>query len=206
MKDYILNEKYKKGIRLLVSWRGFMINFGTFTFRKDGSLIYSPSFYNDYAKYPILKIGYWNETTKKDYGEKPVANKKGIHVSLHPDPSILHLRQTDEKGKSQTILRKQLNWFPVKKPFLFLRVISPPLDQCMPTKRSSGFQMRIPDNYTGSMEFLIRIFPRSTIIVPVLKKSIYHTFGYCPDYWVCCDFILSNQRSDPTILWPEGDI
>lgn len=206
MKNYILDEKYNKRIRHLVSWRGFKINFGTFEFRKDGSFVYAPSFYNDYDKYSILKTGSWNEVTGKDSVEKSIVNKKGIHVTLHPDANILHLRQIGERGKSQTILRKQINWFPVKRPFIFIKVISPPLDKCMLTEKSSGFRMGIPDDYTDSIEVLVRIFPRSTKQMPILKNSIYNTFGYCPDYWVCCDFILLNRRSHPAILWPQSTI
>lgn len=200
-----VDKTNKKNIRILINWRDFKVNFGTLDFKPDGSLVYAPAFLNNFSKYPILETGVWNDIIKQGKKENSMENLKGVHVSLHPKRNIIHIRQKDSENKDQTISSKKINWFPVIRSFIFLKVISPPLNECIFTEKYQGFKLQIPCNYVDPIEVLIRVFPRNIKEMPVLKNSIYNIAGYCPHYWVCCDFMLTSKRSAPAVLWLEKD-
>jgi hypothetical protein len=199
----IINKTENKNIRIFLKWRELRINFGTLDFKEDGSLIFAWPFYGDTEKYPTIETGDWDEKTKITTKDKTMKNNKGFHVSLHPRDNIIHTRQKDEANEDLTIERKKLNWFPVTDNFIFIRTVSPPMDECSTTAKTAGFDLEIPAEYKNSVETLVRVWPRDIKEIPTLEGCIGNVCGYCPNYWVSCDFILTDMRSCPAILWPK---
>ncbi len=167
----------KRNLRILIDWHGRIINFGTFDFKKDGTLVYSSAF-------------------------------RGHHVSLHPNEQnlhscgqVLHIKQNSD-GK--IILSKSMNWFPVKKEFLLMRVVSPPLDECIFEEKQKDFRVVVPDDFNDSLEMWVRIFPWADSLVfdPQPEGNLLDwILGYnLNKYWVACGIFKSKIRSSSGIF------
>jgi hypothetical protein len=200
----IENQTTKSSLRLLLKWRDTIINFGTFEFKKDGSLIYSSAFHADLLKYPMIEIGRWKNTDALGNPEKRVPNTTGIHVSLHPKDQILHIR---ENGGKRDLIGKKMNWFPVKEQFLLLKVISPPLDECIPSKKEKDFRIEVADQYTDSVEVWVRILPWADNLDfhPQPDKDLVQWVlgSHRNYYWVVCGVFRSNRRSPAALFYPN---
>jgi hypothetical protein len=206
----VLNQTTKSGVRLLLKWRNGIINFGTIDFKQDGTLIYSSAFHADQDKYPAIITGTWNEKL----GDKPQYTTPndtgGIHASLHPNKDgtrtigqVMHIRH----GNHGSILAsKKMQWFPVEKEFLFLRVLSPPLNECTLSQKLKDFAIEIPDNYIDSIEVWIRVMPwaENFVFAPQPDPNLLNwVIGFHRrHYYVVCGFFLTQTRSAPAVLYP----
>lgn len=201
----IENQTAKSNLRLLLKWKGAIINFGTFEFKKDGSLIYSSAFHADLSKYPMIEIGRWKDTDVLGNPEKRIPNTAGIHVSLHPKDQVLHIR---ENGGKRDLISKRMNWFPVQDQFLLFKVISPPLNECMPSKKEKDFQIEVDSDYSDSIEVWVRVLPWADNLdfQPKPDKDLVKwVLGYHRNYyWVVCGVFKSNRRLPAGLFYPNG--
>lgn len=193
--------KPSPSIRLLLRWRNKIINFGTFDFKKDGSLLYSSAFHSDVKRYSTVTIGTFSDGAERPSGT--ITNEPGIHLSLHPRDQILHIRKPHPK---EILCSKRMQWFPVRKEFLLARVISPPLDECAVSAKEKDFVISIPDEYVDSVEMCAWILPWSESVQinsDDSSRSVDSVLGYHRGhYWVMCNFIMTNVRSAAAILYP----
>ena len=195
----ILAKKDSKSVRILLDWRGKMINFGTLTFvENDASLYFSSGFHTD----PTLELGVLD--TKILPAKLIPTDKKeivgGMHISLHGKGQVMHVRQNQE---GEILYSREIEWYPVTKPFNLLNAFSPPLIRCQSTTRTAGLINKIPDHYEKSVQLKIDIFPRDTED-HFPEKAIWENWGYCPDYLVRISIVLPNVNNPAIILWSSS--
>lgn len=183
----------KRRIKLIVGWRGKRIKFGEVRFGADESFSYIPSFLNDSEQLSAYKIDLMEENDKVVWSKKIVKNI-GFHVTLHPPNSgnSQGILQITPSGRREKIISTPLQWFPVRRYFLLLVDISPPLDSCKTVNQANSGLLLIPDEHSSSIMCVVTVTPKN-IIIPA-KGSIGRFLGYTPTYWVSCDFVLRQER------------
>lgn len=189
-------------VRLLVPVSDSLVNFGTFNFSDDMSLIFKFPFFKNIVRWPYIDIGLSSDDSPSRVNiQKRINNiPDGVHVSLHPKGQLLHIR---ENGSGAILAERLWKWFPVAHPFTFLKIVSPPIDECESTQKKSGFKLTIPSCYKDSLELKVNIFPR-TSEPPFFaaENSIWRVLGHCRDYWVVCDVYATGKRSAPGMGFP----
>lgn len=185
----------KKSTRILFSWRGELFAFGTIELKSDGSLFFSSAFHST----PEITTGEFRTQGNLFIDSKERLSEKinsSTHVSLHPGNQKIHFKTND----GLNILETKKNWFPVKKHFRLFNLISLPINLCKSVKKT-GVKIIVPDDYLDSIEMFVDIYPRDTReYVPVVPALMY-VEGFCPDYFLVCTFVKSNQRVLPVIYW-----
>lgn len=205
MTGEIVAQTKGKTVRFILGWRGERINFGKAIFGEDGSFYFSSAFHNDVESNPVVEWGISRLAGNQFVHEQITSterNQKGMHFSLHPRGQVMNVR---EQSNGRVFFKRQLEWFPVVKPFNLLHVFSLPLKVCKKTTRTSGLIMDIPKEYEKSVELIVDLFPRDTK-VHYPYKSIWVNWGICPNYLVRASFNLSNQITPALVFWPENNI
>lgn len=198
----IIKQISQKQVRLGLLWNNSFINFCTIGFTGDNTLIFASKFHK---KDGLIEIGTSTAYQSRLIGQKDIDKyeiKNGFHVSLHPQGQVMHLR---ENPQGKVLSEKKFNWFPVRKPFHLLSLFSPPLDECVKSRKPTPFLAPVPQGYEDSILLKVDVFPiNATQHIPY-TTSIWMFWGHCPEYWVRVSFILTNQRGSPIIYWPIDD-
>jgi hypothetical protein len=199
----VKNHTVKKNIRILLKWRNKIINFGTFDFKQDGSLVYSSAFHADAKKYPYITTGNIKNGIDQMEASGRVPNESGIHATLHPRGQVLQIRQ---HGHGPILLSKKMTWFPVEKEFLLMRITSPPLDECDHSHKEKDFFIEVPAECKDSIQVWVRLVPWSETFIfnPQTDADLLDwIIGFSRNrYWVCIGIFKSTIRSAPGIFYP----
>ncbi|MBN2019434.1 MAG: hypothetical protein JW749_04345 [Sedimentisphaerales bacterium] len=195
----IIKQVSRKQVRLGLLCNNSFVNFCTMGFTGDNTLIFASKFH---IKKGLIEIGTSTSHQGRLIDQKKEAEfeiKNGFHISLHPKGQVMHLR---ENPIGKILSEKRFDWFPVKKPFHFLSLFSPPLDECVGSQRLSPFLAPAPKGYKNSILMKVDIFPKNTTQHFPYSTSIWMFWGYCPEYFVRASFLLTNHRVSPMVFWP----
>lgn len=197
----ILDKRDTRANRFLLSWRSTIIDCCSLNFTSDGSFYFSSSFHTDLN----IEFGVSRKQGNKLVHQEITSNEgneAGIHFSLHPGGKVMHVK--DNKS-NKVLYRRKIDWFPVSKPFNLLRLFTPPMTECKPTKKTSGFIMDVPDKFESSLQLIVDIFPRNTKEHHPYKDSLWDNWGYCPHYLVRTSLLITNQKVPALIYWPDDN-
>lgn len=194
----VIGQRNNRNARILLVWRNTHINFGTYEFRTDGSLIFSSAFHNITDK-PIEEgNSFFQEGKFTLASPDTIEHRHGIHLSLHPRLQVVHLR---EHASGPILASRSIQWFPVTTAFNLFYLYSPPMNLCEPTQRRSHLIVPIPDSYEGSLLVKADIFPKDVNSFQI--KDAFHVVpGFSPNYNILLTFKMINQIVDPTLMFP----
>lgn len=198
--------RQSKKMPIVIKWGEKRIYLGEAEFLKDGSLIFESSQHSSKEAGATIEFGVSNF---KDSGfhNSPADNVKlagsGHHISLHPPKDnklgVMHMR---EHSPGNILYRREIDWFPVTKPFNLLRLFTLPLDVCPISQKVPTVITAVDPNYKDSLEVIIDIFPPDTEQHHPIDKSA-EIWGVCPNYLVRVSIALAKQRTAALIYWPE---
>lgn len=197
--EKIIKKHTKRKARLGLNWNNGWIDFCSVDFKSDGTFIFVSKFHTGNIEFGNAEIK--DNSFHNQEKDNSLNIKNGCHISLHPKKQIMHLK---ENSLGKIIDKREINWFPVTKPFNLLYLFSPPLDQCIFSKKPTHFFSPISTNYKDSIQVKVDIFPRDTKVHYPNTNSIWIFWGYCPNYFVRISFNLINQRIQALIYWPLG--
>ncbi len=200
--------RQSKMMPITIKWGEKSIYLGEVEFLKDGSFIFESSLHSSKEAGATIEFGVSNFKDNK-LRNSPVDNIKligsGHHVSLHPlkddKPGVMHVR---EHSPGDILYRREIDWFPVVKPFNLLRLFTLPLDTCPVSQKKPTVITDVDPNYKDSLEMVIDIFPPDTEQHHPINKSA-EIWGVCPNYLVRVSIILAKQRTAALMYWPEDN-
>lgn len=197
----IIAKVERKDIRLGIHWSNVWINCCSLGFSSDNSFYFSSKFHSR----GNLEFGPAILKDNHIFNQRPdqfhsVAN--GFHVSLHPKGRCMHVKDNQNK---KILFKKQIEWYPVKRPFNLLVLYSPSLDSCTPETDKSDFYTQVPDRYKDSIQIRVDIFPRETKEHHPFIRSIWIFWGRCPDYLVRVSMNLIERRTPALLYWPNDN-
>ena len=187
-------------------WGNKHIYLGEAVFLEDGSLIFESSQHSSKEVGTTIEFGASNFKDNK-FINKPTDNVRptgsGHHISLHPPKEgkvgVMHMR---EHSPGDILYRREIDWFPVVKPFNLLRIFTLPLDLCPVSRKKPTIITGIDPNYKDSLEVIIDVFPHDTKQHNPIDKSA-EVWGFCPNYLVRVSIVLAKQRTAALMYWPE---
>lgn len=200
--------RQSKKLPIVIKWGSKRIHLGEAEFLKNGSLVFESSLHSNKKVDSTIQFGTSNFkdgkfNNKASDSTFPIGS--GFHASLHPrsggKPAAMHFR---EHYPGKIIDRREIDWFPVTKPFNLLRLYTLPLDLCPISQKQSTVITGIDTNYNDSLEIVVDIFPRETETHYPKAKSA-EIWGVCPNYLVRVSIILAKQRTPALIYWPIDD-
>lgn len=200
--------RQSKKLPIVIKWGDERIYLGEAEFLKDGSFIFESSLHSSKEVGATVEFGTSNFKDSK-FTNSPPDNTRavgtGFHISLHPPKDdkrgVMHLR---EHYPGVILYRREIDWFPVTKPFHLLRVFTLPLELCPTSQKRPTVITAIDPNYTDSLEMVVDIFPRNTEEHHPIAGSA-EIWGVCPDYLVRVSIALAKQRTPALIYWPADD-
>ena len=193
----------KKDAYIGVSWKGNFCKIGKASWSKKGLFVFRSSFHQE-SSTPLL-WGYANLKEEKFiFGEaKTKSYQSDLHITLHPpdekNDGKMHVRASGAEILEENI--RNIEWFPVKKPFNLFHLYTPPIDTLKPTKDKIDFKIPILDNTTNSLIMRVDIYPPESKFSNVPPASL---IAYTPHFVALLTFIVSLDRLNATLLWPSG--
>ncbi|OGW84556.1 MAG: hypothetical protein A3A81_07140 [Omnitrophica bacterium RIFCSPLOWO2_01_FULL_45_10b] len=199
--DKVLAKVDKKQVRLGVHWNSLWLNFCSFGFSGDNSFYFSSKFHSKGQ----LQLG---QAVLKDnhlFDQEPDqfhSVEKGFHVSLHPKGKFMHVKDNQAK---KILYKREIDWYPVNRPFNLLILYTPPLETCKSEKDKSDFYTQVPDHYKDSIQIRVDIFPRETKEHHPFISSIWIFWGRCPVYLIRVSMNLIKTRTPALLYWPADE-
>jgi len=184
-------------LRINIGYGSDEIRFGSIDIKKDSSIVFSSSFINQSDKYKTIDIGFYESDTCKT-----VENTGDMHVSLHPREQVALFSKGKKDGGRDHFLRKDINWYPVLTPFLFLKIITPPLSECNATKKTAEISLNIDKSHKNSVEFRIYVSPFGNRRPIMYEDEDVFCLGKHKNLYsvsVSCRLIPENKL--PAVIW-----
>ena len=188
----------KNALRINLVHRNATIRFGTIDLRRDGSVVFASALLNDKTQFKNIEIG------PQGKSNKTITNDGDVHVSLHPRGQVAHFRK---QSTNEDLLSKKINWFPVKEPFHFLLVRTPPIIDCSHTAKTAEFAPEVYSDYEDSMEFSFYVLPYEDNGLPFMyegEKAFLRGIAH-PNFQLYVTYRFLNEKVKPAILWRNGD-
>jgi len=194
----VIGQRNNRNSRILFSWRNTYINFGSYDFRTDGSLVFTSAFHNITDK-PIEEGNSAFQEGKFTLASPDtIKHRNGLHLSLHPRLQVVHLR---EQASGPILVSRRIQWFPVTQAFNLFYLYTPPMNLSEPTQRRSHLVVPVPDSYEGSLLVKADIFPKDVNSFQI--TDTFHVIpGFSPNYNILLTFKMINQIVDPTLIFP----
>jgi hypothetical protein len=200
-----IDFKKTKSFRLVIKWGDKKIDFGNIEFKTDGSLIFISKFHSDKSIHPTVEFGrsiFKDNQFSSHIPEKNLAVEDGFHISLHPKKQKMHFRR---HYPGEILYERNIDWFPVRKPFNLLHFYTLPLDLCKESPKKETFLTAVDPNYKDSIFLKVDLFPRDTKEHVPYEKSI-HVMGVSPNYLVRISLMFAKQRTPAMLYWSEDSV
>jgi len=96
--------------------------------------------------------------------------------------------------------RREIDWFPVRKPFNLFQLNIPPINDLKPSKKTFDHAIPLRSDMHGSVIMRADIFPIG-VDIPAGPASL---IASTPKYVARLTFLVTDDILSPSIIWPSS--